>query len=88
MGLKDFFNSKKPIKVGSPLAPMGKFPLVNASDVIVDYDEETKQETRLDEKLKNIRVEVDTTLSIEGKAADAKAVGDVLGDIHSVLERI
>ena len=54
MTLKEFFNSKKPIKVGSPLAPMGEFPLINASDVIVAYDEETKKETRLDEKLANI----------------------------------
>ena len=54
MGLKEFFNKLKPIKVGSPLAPMGEFPLINASDIIVDYDDDTKTETRLDEKLKSI----------------------------------
>ena len=54
MGLKDFFNSKKPIRLGNPLAPMGDFPLVNVHDIIVDYDDETKKETRLDEKLADI----------------------------------
>lgn len=95
MTLKEFFNSKKPIKLGNPIAPMGDFPLVNASDVIVDYDKETGEEIRLDKKLKNLgngNVELDTTLEVDGAAADAKAVGDritkTLGDIHSVLERI
>lgn len=54
MTLKEFFNNKKPIKLGNPLAPMGDFPLINASDVIVDYDETTGKEIRLDEKLSSI----------------------------------
>ena len=33
-------------------------------------------------------VEIDKTLSIAGAAADAKAVGDVLGDVKEALERI
>lgn len=54
MTLKEFFNSKKPIKLGNPLAPMGDFPLINASDVIVGYDDVEKKEIRLDEKLESI----------------------------------
>lgn len=91
MGLKDFFNSKKPIKVGSPLTSMGDFPLVNAHDVIVDYDDETKTETRLDDKLKNI-VLVDKTLTQPDQAADAQAVGNritnTVGNIENVLKRL
>lgn len=33
-------------------------------------------------------VELDTTLSVSGKAADAKAVGDAIGDIESALDGI
>lgn len=91
MTLSDFFKKKNAVKVGTPLKPMGTFPLIDAHDVIVDYDEATGVETRLDEKLDNISkgsVEVTTDFTQAGKAADAKAVGDVLGDIHSVLERI
>lgn len=33
-------------------------------------------------------VEVDKTLSIEGAAADAKAVGDALGDVETALDHI
>lgn len=33
-------------------------------------------------------VELDTTLSVSGKAADAKAVGDAIGDIDSALDSI
>jgi hypothetical protein len=33
-------------------------------------------------------VELDTTLSESGKAADAKAVGDAIGDVESALDRI
>ena len=33
-------------------------------------------------------VELDTTLSVEGKAADAKAVGDAIGDISAVLAEL
>lgn len=79
---KDFIGS---IFIGSGLKPKGDFPLMDAHDIV------TEDGTRLDEKLKdvgNTKVELDKTLSVEGKAADAKAVGDVLGDIHSVLKRI
>lgn len=95
MTLSDFFKKKNAVKVGTPLKPMGEFPLIDAHDVIVDYDEATGKETRLDEKLKDVgngNVKLDKTLSVEDAAADAKAVGDrinaTLGDIHSVLERI
>ena len=93
MALSNFFKKKNAVKIGSPLKPMGEFPLIDAHDVIVDYDEETGKETRLDEKLKNlptssVEVTSDFTEAGAGKAADAKAVGDILGDIHSVLERI
>jgi hypothetical protein len=95
MTLSDYFKKKNAVKVGTPLKPMGEFPLIDAHDVIVDYDEATGKETRLDEKLKNVgnsNLELDTSLSREGYAADAKAVGDriasTLGDIQSVLERI
>lgn len=79
---KDFIGS---IFIGSGLKPKGDFPLMDAHDIV------TEDGTRLDEKLKDVgnsKVELDKTLSVEGKAADAKAVGDVLGDIHSVLKRI
>ena len=87
--LKDFVGS---ILIGSGMKPKGNYPLMEAHDILVGYDEENK-EIRLDEKLENIpasSVEVtsDFTESGAGKAADAKAVGDILGDIHSVLERI
>ena len=89
MALSNFFKKKNAVKIGSPLKPMGEFPLIDAHDVIVEYDEATGKETRLTDKLESLgKVELDTTLSVEGKAADAKAVGDILGDIHSVLERI
>ena len=95
MTLSDFFKKKKAVKIGMPLKPMGEFPLIDAHDVIVDYDEKTGTETRLDEKLKKVgngNIKLDKTLSNEGEAADAKAVGDrineTLGDIQSVLDRI
>lgn len=91
MALSDFFKKKNAVKVGTPLKPMGDFPLVDAHDVIVDYDETTGVETRLDEKLGNIStggVELDTTLSRTGMAADAGAVGEILGDIHTILKNI
>ena len=91
MTLSNFFKKKNAVKIGTPLKPMGDFPLIDAHDVIVDYDEATGKETRLDEKLKNggnSNLELDKSLSREGYAADAKAVGDIVGDIHSVLERI
>ena len=89
MALSNFFKKKNAVKIGSPLKPMGEFPLIDAHDVIVEYEEATGKETRLTDKLESLgKVELDTSLSVEGKAADAKAVGDILGDIHSVLERI
>ncbi len=91
MALSNFFKKKNAVKIGSPLKPMGEFPLIDAHDVIVEYDEKTGIETRLTDKLKDVgtsNLELDETLSQKGKAADAKAVGDILGDIHSVLERI
>ena len=33
-------------------------------------------------------VDLDTTLSVEGKAADAKAVGDAIGKVESALDGI
>ena len=33
-------------------------------------------------------IEIDNTLSIKGKAADAKAVGDAIGDISAVLDEL
>lgn len=95
MTLSNYFKKKNAVKVGTPLKPMGEFPLIDARDVIVDYDEATGKETRLDEKLKDVgnsNLVLDTSLEKEGHAADAKAVGDrinqTLGDIHSVLKRI
>ena len=35
-------------------------------------------EEYVDEKMKQVNVEVDATLSIEGEAADSKAVGDAI----------
>ena len=93
MTLSDFFKKKNVVKVGMPLKPMGDFPLIDAYDVAVEYDEEKKEVIRLSDKLKNlptssVEVTSDFTEAGAGKAADAKAVGDILGDIHSVLERI
>ena len=93
MTLSNYFKKKNAIKLGAPLKPMGEFPLIDAHDVIVDYDEETGKETRLTDKLESLgKVELDKSLSREDYAADAKAVGEriteTLGDIHSVLENI
>lgn len=81
---KDFVGS---IFIGSGMKPKGDYPLMDAHDIV------TEDGTRLDEKLKNlptssVEVTSDFTETGAGKAADAKAVGDILGDIHSVLERI
>lgn len=82
MGLLKIF--KGGIKLPAGLQPKGNFPLMEAHDIVVDEDG-----TRLDEKLKDVaKVELDETLSKKGKAADAKAVGDAVGNIHSVLEKI
>lgn len=94
MTLSDYFKKKNAVKVGMPFKPMGEFPLIDAHDVIVEITKDENGndvEVRLDEKLKNVgngNVKLDKTLSVEGAAADAKAVGDVLGDVRSVLERI
>ena len=84
MGLLNIF--KPSIKIGGGLTPMGKFPLMEAHDIVVDEDG-----TRLDDKLNNI-VNVDETLTQKGQAADAKAVGDritdTVGNIESVLKRL
>lgn len=87
--LKDFVGS---ILIGSGMKPKGTYPLMEAHDILVGYDAENK-EIRLDDKLENlstssVEVTSDFTEASAGKAADAKAVGDILGDIHSVLERI
>lgn len=79
---KDFVGS---ILIGSGMKPKGDYPLMDAHDIV------TEDGKRLDERLDSIskgNIEVDTTLTQAGKAADAKAVGDILGDIHSVLKRI
>ena len=94
MTLSDFFKKKNAVKVGSPLKPMGDFPLIDAHDVIVSVEEDANgniTETRLDDKLKNVgnsNLELDTTLTQAGKAADAKAVGDLVGDMHTRLKKI
>lgn len=97
MELSNFFKKKNAVKVGTPLEPMGEFPLIKAHDVIVAYDEATGKETRLDEKLKNlptssVEVTSDFTEAGAGKAADAKAVGDrineTLGNIDDVLKQV
>ena len=75
---KDFVGS---ILIGSGMKPKGDYPLMDAHDIV------TEDGTRLDKKLENI-AEVDTTLTQEGKAADAKAVGDLVGDIHTRLKNI
>ena len=71
----------------------GKFSLMDACDIAVD-----ENDTRLDKKLEELKknagggssVEIDKTLSEEGKAADAKAVGDrfttTLGNIEEILK--
>lgn len=98
MTLSEFFKKKNAVKIGTPLKPMGEFPLIDAHDVIVEIakDENGNDvEVRLDTKLKNVgngNVVLDKSLTQDGQAADAKAVGDridqTLGDIHSILERI
>ena len=98
MTLSDFFKKKNAVKVGTPLKPMGEFPLIDAHDVIVEITKDENGndvEVRLDTKLKNVgngNVVLDDTLTKQGQAADAKAVGErinkTLGDIQSVLERI
>lgn len=88
MGLLKIF--KGGIKLPAGLQPKGDFPLMEAHDIVVDEDG-----TRLDEKLKTVgngSVVLDKTLSQEGQAADAKAVGDrinqTVGNINDILETI
>lgn len=79
---KDFVGS---IFIGSGMKPKGDYPLMDAHDIV------TEDGTRLDEKLKNIGTSellIDKTLTQEDQAADAKAVGDVVGNIAEVLERL
>ena len=79
---KDFVGS---ILIGSGMKPKGDYPLMDAHDIV------TEDGTRLDEKLDSIskgNIEIDTTLTQAGKAADAKAVGDLVGDIHTRLKNI
>ena len=85
--LKNFIGS---IFIGSGMKPKGEYPLMEAYDIVVDEDG-----TRLDEKLASLsqgNIEVDDTLTESGKAADAKAVRDlvnsVVGDIHTRLKNI
>lgn len=71
------------IFIGSGMKPKGDYPLMDAHDIV------TEDGTRLDEKLKDVaKVELDETLTQPGKAAEAKAVGEKIGNIHSVLEKI
>lgn len=55
--LEAFFKKKNPLKVGAPLKPMGKFPLIDANDVIVDildYDTPNEKVVTLAEKLQGL----------------------------------
>lgn len=65
----------------------GKFPLMDACDIDVNG---TRLDKKLEELAKNEGVEIDKTLMQEGKAADAKAVGDrittTLGNIETILK--
>lgn len=94
MALSNFFKKKNAVKIGSPLKPMGEFPLIDAHDVIVEITKDENGndvEVRLDTKLKAVgtsNLELDETLTQKGKAADAKAVGDMVGDIDDVLKRL
>lgn len=58
----------------------GDFPLVQAHDIQID-----EEGTRLDEYVENPSIKVDTTLTGEGQAADAKTVGDRLKAIEDKL---
>lgn len=87
------------IDIISKLKPKnkGKFALMDACDIAVD-----ENDTRLDKKLEELAknagggggggssIAIDKTLSQEGQAADAKAVGDrittTLGNIETVLK--
>lgn len=40
------------------------------------------------EVVENINIDVDTTLSVSGAAADSKTVGDIVGDINNALATI
>lgn len=56
--LKDFFDKLNPIRVAAPLKPKGRFPFIDAHDVLVDVktNEETGDEVwvRLSTKLEEI----------------------------------
>ena len=85
--LKNFIGS---IFIGSGMKPKGNYPLIEAYDILVDYDEEGN-EIRLDAKLESIssgNIQTDTSLSKPGMAADAAKVGEILGDIHTRLKNI
>lgn len=53
--------------------------------MVVQLSEEIEE---LKNKSTGADISIDSTLSIEGQAADAKAVGDALGDIGAILDSI
>lgn len=74
------------LQVNTDPAALASREMVEASVKEHDADEEAHADIR--QAIKNAAVSVDATLSVAGAAADAKAVGDLVGDIGAVLDAI
>lgn len=68
-----------PLMIDAKIKPSGSFPAVDAADVLMPSGK------RLTEENFGGSVELDSTLSQSGKAADAGAVGEVLEQAIGVL---
>ena len=74
------------LRVNTDPAALASREMVEASVKAHNTDEEAHPDIR--RAIKNAAVSVDATLTVAGAAADAKAVGDALGNIAAVLDAI
>lgn len=74
------------LQVNVDPAALASREMVQASVNAHNEDEEAHADIR--QAIKNAAVSVDATLAVAGAAADAKAVGDALGNIAAVLDAI
>lgn len=71
-----------PLMIDAKIKPSGSFPAVDAADVLMPDGK------RLTETEFGGSVELDSTLSQSGKAADAQAVGEALAEGMTAIEQI